>query len=69
MALNLSNLFAREPVRIVEYTVLTAVVGMLVAKGAVSADASQYLLAALAALLGIPAVEVARNQVRPVGGK
>jgi hypothetical protein len=62
----LKKYVAYEPVRALVYPLLTALVVYLVSKGVVTADASPYVVAALAALLGIPAVETARHQVTPV---
>lgn len=48
------------------YPLLVVLVVCLVAKGVVSDDLSWYILAAVAALLGLPAVEAARGKVTPV---
>ena len=62
----LKKLFASEPVRVLLYSLLTALVATLVTKGIVSSDMSQYLLVAVALVLGVPAVEVARAKVTPI---
>ncbi|MEU7628761.1 hypothetical protein AB0C34_02080 [Nocardia sp. NPDC049220] len=55
-----------EPVRALLYPVLAALVGYQVTKGVVSSDLSDFILAVLAAALGLPAVETARGRVIPV---
>ncbi|WP_327115675.1 hypothetical protein OHB12_02290 [Nocardia sp. NBC_01730] len=55
-----------RPVRTPAYPLLVVLVVCLVAKGVVSDDLSWYILAAVAALLGLPAVEAARGKVTPV---
>ncbi|MBF6296562.1 hypothetical protein IU459_03280 [Nocardia amamiensis] len=54
-----------EPVRALLYPLLVAVIGYGVTKGVVSADASGFILAVVAAALGLPAVESARHRVSP----
>ncbi len=62
----LQSVWAAEPVRAALYSVGVVLVGALVVKGVVSADVVNYLLAAGALVLGVPAVEVARKSVAPV---
>lgn len=54
-----------EPVRALLYPLLVAVIGYGVTRGVVSADASGFILAVVAAALGLPAVESARHRVSP----
>ncbi|MTE16291.1 hypothetical protein [Nocardia aurantiaca] len=54
-----------EPVRVLLYPLLVALIGYGVTKGIISSDASGVILAVLAAGLGIPAVESARSRVNP----
>jgi hypothetical protein len=62
----MSNLIKSEPVRVYLYGVLLAGLAVLVGVGIVD-DATALLYAALgAAVLGIPAVEIARSKVTPV---
>lgn len=61
----LKSLWAKEPVRAALYSVLGVLAGLLVAKGAVSGDVVDLVLAAVATVVGVPAVEVARSQVTP----
>lgn len=54
-----------EPVRTLLYPLLVAVIGYGVTTGVVSSDMSGFLLAVLAAVLGLPAVESVRRRVSP----
>lgn len=54
-----------EPVRTFLYTALVVLVGAIVAKGWLSADLSLLIIAGLATVLGVPAVEAARAKVSP----
>ncbi|MER7449790.1 hypothetical protein ABTW96_05830 [Nocardia beijingensis] len=54
-----------EPVRALLYPLLVALIGYGVAKGVVSSDLSGFVLALVAAALGLPAVESARHRVSP----
>ncbi|MEU7766918.1 hypothetical protein AB0B25_17550 [Nocardia sp. NPDC049190] len=54
-----------EPVRTLLYPVLAALIGYQVTKGIISSDLSDFILAVLAAALGLPAVESARGRVSP----
>ncbi|MGO4649782.1 hypothetical protein AB4305_33375 [Nocardia sp. 2YAB30] len=62
----LLSILQSEPVRTRAYPLLVVLVAYLVAKGVVSDDLSQCILAAVAALLGLRAVELARGVVTPV---
>lgn len=55
-----------EPVRLYLYTVLIAGIGLLVSRGVVAADEALLWAALGAAVLGVPAVELARSKVSPV---
>lgn len=55
-----------EPVRLYLYSVGLAVVGLLVFRGVIAADEALLWAALLAAVLGVPAVELARSKVSPV---
>lgn len=54
-----------EPVRVLLYPLLVALIGYGVTEGILSSDTSGVILAVLAAALGIPAVESARSRVNP----
>lgn len=54
-----------EPVRVYLYGVGVAVVALLVGLGVVTEDIAPLILAAVAAVLGVPAVESARRRVTP----
>jgi hypothetical protein len=54
-----------EPVRTLLYPVLVALVGYQVAKGVISSDRSDFILAVLAAARRLPAVESASRRVSP----
>jgi uncharacterized membrane protein YjjB (DUF3815 family) len=54
-----------EPARVLLYPLLAALIGYGVTKGIISSDISGVVLAALAAALGIPAVESVRSRVNP----
>ncbi|WP_454196136.1 hypothetical protein [Nocardia sp. Marseille-Q1738] len=54
-----------EPVRALLYPLLVALIGYGVTRGVVSADTSGFILAVVAAALGLPAVESARHRVSP----
>lgn len=55
-----------EPVRLYLYSVLVPLLAVLVVWGVVDAGDVPLYLAVLAALLGVPAVEIARSKVTPV---
>jgi len=55
-----------EPVRLYLYTVLIAGIALLVSRGVVAADEALLWAALGAAVLGVPAVELARSKVSPV---
>lgn len=54
-----------EPIRAVLWPVLLGLVGYLVVRGAVDQFSADMIVAILAAVLGIPAAEVARAKVTP----
>ncbi|MEU1994661.1 hypothetical protein ABZ511_09450 [Nocardia gamkensis] len=54
-----------EPVRALLYPLLAALIGYGVTKGVLSSDLSGFVLAIVAAALGLPAVESARHRVSP----
>ncbi|MEU2038423.1 hypothetical protein [Nocardia niwae] len=54
-----------EPVRALLYPLLVVLIGYAVTKGLVSSDLSAFVLAIVAAALGLPAVESARHRVSP----
>ncbi|WP_227979993.1 hypothetical protein [Nocardia spumae] len=55
-----------EPVRVIVYPLLVALIGALVAKGTIDSSLGDIVTAIVAALVGIPAAEVARAKVTPV---
>ncbi|PPJ31850.1 hypothetical protein C5E45_32690 [Nocardia nova] len=52
-----------EPVRLLVYLALSAIVGTLAVRGYVNADLGDAIVGALALVLGIPAAEFARRRV------
>ncbi|WP_280248754.1 hypothetical protein [Nocardia abscessus] len=54
-----------EPVRALLWPVLVGIAGYLVVRGAVDEFSADMILVILAAVLGIPAAEVARAKVTP----
>jgi RsiW-degrading membrane proteinase PrsW (M82 family) len=56
-----------EPVRKYLYGLLAPVVAVLVAYGIVDGESAPLWIALATAVLGVPAVEVARSNVRPLG--
>lgn len=69
MKINLSflkKLWAQEPVRIAVDSALVGVVGVLAVKYGIDGNTSDLIDAGIAALLGVPAAEVARTQVSPI---
>lgn len=57
---------AREPVRLYAYSVIAALLAVLVVYGIVDETALPVILAAVSALCAVPAVETARSKVSPV---
>lgn len=55
-----------EPIRAIIYPLLAILVAALVARGTVDQSAADIITGVIAAVLGIPAAEVARAKVRPV---
>lgn len=60
------GLLLREPVRVTIYAILVPIIGVLVGYGVVNGNEAAYALAAVAAVLGVPATELARGAVSPV---
>jgi hypothetical protein len=58
---------ANEPVRLYVYTVVAALLAVLVTYGIVDEQALPVILAAVSAIVAVPAVETARSKVSPVG--
>lgn len=54
-----------EPVRLYVYTVVAAILAVLITYGIVDETAVPVILAAVSALLAVPAVETARSKVTP----
>lgn len=50
----LKNLWAQEPVKVAGYGAVTALFAVLVAKGVLDNDVSDYILSLVAVLIGIP---------------
>lgn len=61
----LARVKREEPVRLFGYTSLVFVVGILVMQGLLVDDLGNFILAAIAAGLGMPATEVTRKKVWP----
>jgi hypothetical protein len=57
---------AEEPVRLYVYSVVAAILAVLVTYGVVDETALPVILAAVSALVAVPAVETARSKVSPV---
>lgn len=62
----LAHWAAHEPVRLYAYSVIAAILAVLITYGVVDASALPVILAAASALLAVPAVETARSKVSPV---
>lgn len=60
------SILRSEPVRMLLHPLILALVAYLVTKGILDSNTSQIVLAVVAAVLGIPAVEAARARVTPV---
>lgn len=64
------DLVRREPVRVYMYTLLTAIIGLLLYFGVVTAAAAPIIMAVVTAALAMPSpVETVRNMVSPVSTK
>lgn len=63
-----TRLVAEEPVRVYIYTVVAAIIAILVIYGVVDSTVAPVVLAVVSAVLAVPAVEVARSKVSPVTG-
>ncbi len=61
----LAHWAAREPVRLYIYSVVAAILTVLVAYGVVGETTLPVILAAVSALVAVPAVEKARSKVSP----
>lgn len=61
-----SSWAAHEPVRLYAYSVVGAVLAVLVVYGIIDEATLPVILAAASAMLAVPAVETARSKVRPV---
>ncbi|MCF3941312.1 hypothetical protein [Gordonia tangerina] len=62
----LKKLWAYEPVRLVLYSVIVAVVGYFVTRGVLNKDLADLLIIpAIAVVMGVPLTEVARSKVTP----
>lgn len=57
---------AKEPVRLYVYTCVAAILAVLITYGVVDSAALPVILAAVSAVLAVPAVETARSKVSPV---
>jgi hypothetical protein len=57
---------AEEPVRLYVYSVVAAILAVMITYGVVDSTALPVILAAVAAVLAVPAVEKARSKVSPV---
>lgn len=60
------DVITREPVRAYLYSVVGAVVALLVGLGVVTAEVAPLILGVASAVLGVVGVEVARAKVMPV---
>jgi hypothetical protein len=61
----LKQLWIQQPVRVVLYTILTGLVGVLLVKYGIDGATGDLIDAIVAALLGVPATELVRSQVKP----
>ncbi|WP_454199604.1 phage holin [Nocardia sp. Marseille-Q1738] len=61
------NAVRSEPIRTILYPLLAILVGTLVARGTVDQSMGDIITAVIAAVLGIPAAEIARSKVSPAG--
>lgn len=62
----LKMLWKSEPVRVAVYSVVVVLAALLVTKGVADGSTVDFVLAAVAAALGVPAAEVTRSKVTPV---
>lgn len=62
----LLDVIRSEPIRTILYPLLVILVGTLLAKGGISEFSADTIIAVVAAVLGIPATEIARRNVTPV---
>ncbi|MFC9769076.1 hypothetical protein [Rhodococcus jostii] len=56
-----------EPVRLYVYPILAVLIGILVARGVIDAEAADLITGAVALILGVGATEAARAKVTPAG--
>ncbi len=61
-----TNLIAREPIRVYLYSVFAAAIAVALVFGWVTADKVPVILALVAAVLAVPTIEKARSKVSPV---
>ena len=61
----LKRLWESEPVRVALYPLLAALLAYLVVAGKLDVNAAMFISAAVAAALGVPAIEIARSKVTP----
>ncbi|MGI5222162.1 hypothetical protein [Nocardia sp. CA-290969] len=67
MGAALARLRANEPIRLVAYPALLAVVVYLVGRGWVAGDVADIITGVAALLLGVPAAEAVRSHATPDG--
>lgn len=64
--MGLLNLLRQEPVRVYIYSLMTAVIGLLLYLGVLTGAAVPYIVAVVVAALALPSpVESLRNRVTP----
>jgi hypothetical protein len=61
----LISILRAEPVRALLWPVLVGIAGYLVVRGAVDKFSADMILVLVAAILGVPAAEIARAKVTP----
>lgn len=65
--MGLLTLLRQEPVRVYIYSLMTAVIGLLLYLGVLTGGAVPYIVAVVVAALAVPSpVESLRNRVTPV---
>jgi urea transporter len=63
------DMLAREPVRVYLYTIISAVIGLLVVFGILDESMVLPIMAVVSAVLAVPLVESLRSRVTPTDPK
>ncbi|MBO0878933.1 MAG: hypothetical protein J2P17_00805 [Mycobacterium sp.] len=65
----IKNLWAKQPVRTALYTILSAVVGLLVVQGGLDSNLTEIITGVLALLFGVPVTEAVQRQAAKAAAK